>query len=76
MIASLPLTLRTATPAEGLDLARRLAVQMIGTLPVADSMADHLKTPSAMRPAPEMITAVYFHAISLANAGWSDGHSG
>jgi hypothetical protein len=76
MSASLPPTLRTASPAEGLDLARRLAVQMLGTLPAANGMADHLKTLPASRPAPEMVTAVYFHAISLANAGWTGNRSG
>lgn len=73
MIAALPPTLRTSTPAEGLDLARRLAAQVLTALPAADGMADHLKTFPASRPAPEMVTAVYFHAISLANAGWSQG---
>jgi hypothetical protein len=76
MIASLPSTLRTSTPAEGLDLARRLAAQVLASLPATDTMPDHLKTFPASRPAPEMVTAIYFHAISLTNAGWNDGHSG
>lgn len=67
----LPSSLHTATPAEGLDLARRLAAQALAVLPVADDMADHLTTLPATRPAPAMITTIYFHAISLANAGWT-----
>ena len=70
MLSPLPPSLRTANPAAGLDLARRLAAEIIAALPAADSMPDLLKTRSAGRPAPELVTAVYFHAISLANAGW------
>ena len=66
----LPPSLRTSTPEEGLALARQLTAQVLAALPAADSMADHLKT-SANRPAPELITAIYFHAISLANTAWA-----
>lgn len=72
MSAPLPPSLRTATPEEGLALARQLTDRMLTALPTTASMADHLKT-SANRPAPELIMAIYFHAISLANTSWTRG---
>jgi hypothetical protein len=32
-------------------------------------MADQLQT-TAARPSPELVIAIYFHAIALANHGW------
>ncbi len=74
MNASFPPSLRTTSPVEGLDLARRLAAEVLAALPASVSMPDHLKTHAAGRPAPELVTAVYFHAISLANTGWNRLH--
>ena len=74
MITTLPpsTTLRTASPAAGQDLARQLAGQLIGALPetTPHSMPDHLRTTAAARPPLEVVTAIYFHAIALANDGW------
>lgn len=64
-----PVTLLTASPAEGQVLARRLAQDLLAALPPAGDMAAHLR-PGAVQPAPELVTAIYFHAIALANAGW------
>lgn len=68
----LPATLHTATPAEGQELAWRLARNLISALPPRASMPEQLRT-SAVSPAPEIVAAIYFHAIALANAGWDGG---
>ena len=70
--SALPLTLHTATPAEGQDLARRLTADLLGQLhaPLHSTMAEMLQTPTEARPSPHIVTAIYFHAITLANAGW------
>ncbi|HEY8995436.1 MAG TPA: hypothetical protein VIM71_12280 [Lacunisphaera sp.] len=65
----MPASLHTATPAEGQALAWRLASGLLSTLPAAGSMPEYLRT-SSNRPAPEVVAAIYFHAISLANSGW------
>lgn len=68
----LPLTLRTATPAEGQTLARHLAADLLDQMhpPPRATMAEMLQTPTEGRPSPQIVTAIYFHAITLANAGW------
>jgi hypothetical protein len=65
----LPDSLQTATPADGLALAWRLAGLLLANEPTRGSMPEHLRT-SASRPAPEVVAAIYFHAIALANTGW------
>jgi hypothetical protein len=70
MIASkLPATLRTATLADGYDLARELALHTLeGSKRVPSDMAVHLST-TATRSV-ELLTATYFQAIAAANIGW------
>lgn len=68
----IPDSLQTATPADGLSLAWRLAGHLLANEPTRGSMPEHLRT-SASRPAPEVVAAIYFHAIALANAGWKRG---
>ena len=68
---SAPISLFTQTPAEGHTLARKLASDLGAALPSPESMPDMLKTTAGSRPAPEIVTAIYFHAISLANRGWT-----
>jgi hypothetical protein len=67
----LPKTLHAGTPVEGQALAWRLARELLAALPDRESMADHLRT-SAGHPAPEVVAAIYFHAISLSNDGWTN----
>lgn len=69
-----PASLLTATPAEGQALAHRLAQDLLTALPEPADMAGQLR-PGAVRPAPEIVTAIYFHAIALANAGWGQGRA-
>lgn len=64
-----PASLLTATPAEGQALADRLADLLLAKQPTSPSMPELLCT-NAPRPAPELVAAIYFHAIALANAGW------
>lgn len=63
-------TLLTPTPAEGQELARQLARQLLAALPAPASAADHLRT-GAAPPSAEIVTAIYFHAIALANQCWA-----
>ena len=66
-----PSTLLTATPAEGHALARSLATELAAlATPPASTMAEMLQTPGETKPSPQLVTAIYFHAITLANAGW------
>jgi hypothetical protein len=67
----LPTSLHTATPAEGQELACRLAQSLSTALPPRNSMPELLSTGS-VSPAPEIVAAIYFHAIAIANAGWRD----
>ncbi len=63
-------TLLTPTPADGQQLARKLAGELIAShTPARETMAAMLTT-SATRPDPAVVTAIYFHAISVANNGW------
>ncbi len=63
--------LTTPTPADGQRLARQLADELIASLPdTPATMPAMLRTDTARRPDPGVITAIYFHAISLANHGW------
>lgn len=64
-----PASLLTATPAEGQALASRLTDLLLAGQPATPSMPELLRT-NPTRPAPELVTAIYFHAIALANAGW------
>lgn len=70
--SALPLTLHTATPAEGHALARLLSADLLRHLPApaAATMSEMLQTSPEARPSPHLVTAIYFHAISLANPGW------
>lgn len=69
MPSPLPTSLRTANPAEGLALAHELAARLHASLPVPRTMPEHLRS-GAFAPSLELITAILFHAISLANTGW------
>ncbi len=65
-----PTSLVTADLASGQALARQLASQLpLGSV-TDDSMAAHLRTSGDRGLDPELATAIYFHAISLANQGW------
>ena len=65
-------TLLTPTPSHGQQLARKLAGELIAShAPARETMAAMLTT-SATRPDPAVVTAIYFHAIALANNGWRD----
>lgn len=71
-VPALPASLRTATVAEGHALAHQLASKLVSasTPPAAPEMAAMLRTPES-RPSLETVTAIYFHAISVANSGWT-----
>lgn len=61
----------TPTPAEAQRLAGQLTRDLLTGLPAADaSMQDMLR--AAPRTDPAVVTAIYFHAISLANDGWRE----
>lgn len=66
-----PSSLLTATPAEGHALARQLADQLLDSRLQSLGMPELLR-PGAVRPSPEIVAAIYFHAIAVANAGWSN----
>ena len=68
MMNLLPTSLHTATPADGLALARQLAAQPSADASAPATMADCLKTSATSG---ELVVAVYFQAISAANAGWT-----
>jgi hypothetical protein len=65
-------TLLTPTPADGQQLARKLAGELIAAHTPAGSfsMPAMLSTSAPARPDVCLITAIYFHAISVANNGW------
>lgn len=64
-----PDSLRTATPADGHDLARQLAeLALAGRNAAHYDMAAHLSTSPA--PSIEILTAAYFQTVAAANAGW------
>lgn len=63
-------SLSTASPAEGQRLARVLANDLLAALPPAPSSMPEMMRTGAARPDPAVVAAIYFHAISLANAGW------
>ncbi|MEO7413721.1 MAG: hypothetical protein ABIZ81_10215 [Opitutaceae bacterium] len=59
------------TAAEGHLLARRLAAKMLNDHePSPISMAEMLRRP-VEAPSNALVTAIYFHAIAIANRGWS-----
>ena len=67
-------TLLTPTPADGQRLARKLAGELIAShAPARESMPAMLSTSATTRPNAAVVTAIYFHAISLANNGWQPG---
>lgn len=70
MPSPFPTSLLTPNPAAGSDLARQLAAQLPATPPDDASMAAHLRTAAGRWPDRELATAIYFHAIALANQGW------
>ena len=64
-----PTSLLTPDAAAGHALAQRLANLLLPTAPAGNDMASHLRS----GPAPvseELATAIYFHAITVANGGW------
>jgi len=64
-------TLLTPTPADGQQLARKLAGELIAShAPARETMAAMLSTAALALPDVSVVTAIYFHAISLANDGW------
>lgn len=64
-------SLRTTSPAESQALADRLAQELLAKLPEPADMAGYLRS-GAVRPDRGTVAAIYFHAISLANAGWRE----
>ncbi len=68
-IATFPGSLRTATPADGLTLARQLADRALqDRAQSTDDMAAH--PTSAPAPSLESLTTTYFQAVAAANDGW------
>jgi len=72
--STLPSTLSTATAAEGFSLARRLAEALVASTDsaFASTMPHLLRTQAGNRPSVELVAAIYFHAISIANSGWRE----
>ncbi len=68
-MTSLP-SLVTATPAEGQQLALQLADGLLASLPTPRTAAAHLQS-GAAAPSREVVVAIYFHAVTLANHGWA-----
>jgi hypothetical protein len=68
-MASIP-SLITATPAEGQQLALKLADGLLASLPTPTTAAAHLQS-GAAAPSREVVAAIYFHAVMLANHGWT-----
>lgn len=78
MDTRIPTSLITATAEEGLQLAQKLARASLpaSTKNEERGMQAHLSTSGAL-PGPELLTALYFQAVSTANQGWSrDGKAG
>lgn len=68
-MTSIP-SLLTATPAAGQQLARELADELLASIPAPSTAAAHLRS-GAAAPSREIVAAIYFHAIALANHGWA-----
>ena len=65
-----PTTLQTASSAEGHALARQLAALAFAEVdPQPATMAEMLRQPAGV-PSSAVVSAVYFHAIAIANHGW------
>ena len=69
MNKTLPSSLRTASPADGLTLARQLAALSPSASSAPATMADCLKTSTASASG-DLLVAVYFQAVAAANEGW------
>lgn len=68
-------TLLTPTPADGQQLARKLAGDLLAShVPADASMPAMLSTSVPTHPDVSIVTAIYFHAISIANNGWRSAH--
>lgn len=66
-----PASLLTPDAAAGHALAQRLANLLLPTAPADSDMARHLRAaPPAVSE--ELATAIYFHAITVANGGWRE----
>lgn len=63
-------SLITATPTEGQQLALKLADGLLASLPSPTTAAAHLQS-GAATPSREVVVAIYFHAVTLANHGWA-----
>ena len=70
MPAASPTTLITPDLASGQALARLLASQLPPASADAGSMEANLRTANGRGIDPDLATAIYFHAIALANQGW------
>lgn len=65
--------LATATAHEGQRLARELAGDLIASVPApVKTAAELLRSGAGSQLDLVTVTAIYFHAISLANNGWRD----
>jgi hypothetical protein len=64
-------TLLTATPADGQRLARQFTDTLLTSLPTKPAtMPEMLRTGANRQIDSDLVTAIYFHAISVANDGW------
>jgi hypothetical protein len=71
-----PSSLIVPTPAAGHALARLMAAQLPSSLPDAGTMEANLRTGAGRAVDLEVATAIYFHAIALANQGWTGERTG
>lgn len=68
-MSTFPVSLQTASVAEGHALALRLAEAALAERRTArTTMADHLSAGAA--PSVEALTAAYFQAVAVVNYGW------
>lgn len=67
-----PSSLLVPNPAAGQALARLLASQLPASPADADTMEANLRTSPGRGIDPALATAIYFHAIALANQGWKN----
>lgn len=69
-VLEFPESLQTSNAAEGHALARQLAALVLREgSPTRATMAEMLRRPDEAPPV-ELVAAIYFHAISIANHGW------
>lgn len=66
----MPASLKTASPAAGLELAHTIASGLMSRAATPADMPAMLRTQAAQTPSVELLSAVCFVAIAAANQGW------